>query len=586
MEAERRSARAEGNAVSPIEPLVQSRSEIPLGTVLGRRYRIEASLGSGGMGSVFLAYDLQMSRPVALKALAPTWAADPGIAGRFLAEGRVMASLNRSNTHPNVVSVFDCGTAEAGQACRVTRSRDAAGMRAGDGEPTYTPECAQPYIVMERLEGETLSQRLGDLQPQRLDLATVLEVVEQVLVALEVPHQHGIIHRDIKPSNIFIEQELGSTGGRRDRRDRNGRLQLKLLDFGIAVGATTEHGLPLSETAGTPEYMSPEQAEGHASPPSDFYSVGIVMYEMLSGAPPFKSPAGTGQSARLAAAFEVVKRHLNEPIAPLWTIPSATPISSELSWFLDRLLAKQASERFQSASEAIAEFQIARQAEARAIAGEPTLSVPALSKLGAKEPTASSSKPSAEPQNNRAPPRNWRPLLMGVGLVVAAVGGIWAIHEATNSPEATGQEESVAVDLSTAAAPPVVTPEDSAAAQQGAAQEATDELSKQNPASQGDAMPPLPAPKRAAETPPKTVNAPSARTQRAAAVAPSPCSFNYNLREYARRTRAALHELPNGDSDKFEALTEDLGTAIVNEDCQSVKKTLGAMRQLVGVKAK
>ncbi len=212
-------------------------AQIDSDVVLGGRYRLVRRIASGGMGSVWEAEDTLLHRRVAVKALSEALAEDRRFLERFRREARATAGLS----HPNVAGVFDYGE---------------------DG--------GRPYIVMELIEGETLAERLR--RHGRLPWREAVAIMEPVASALGAAHEAGIIHRDVKPGNIMIA--------------RNG--DVKVMDFGIAAATWA---LPLTTTSaamGTATYISPEQASGQGvSPQSDVYSLGVVLYEMLTGRPPF-----------------------------------------------------------------------------------------------------------------------------------------------------------------------------------------------------------------------------------------------------------------------------------------------------------
>jgi eukaryotic-like serine/threonine-protein kinase len=218
------------------------RLETPVGTVLAGRYRVESTLGSGGMAVVYRAEDDILGRAVALKTLHHHYAEMPSFRRRFRQEARAMASLD----HQNIVKVYDISQ---------------------DGEV--------PFIVVECVSGRDLGDLIGGRRRSgRLDEQFVRRMARQLLHALSYAHRRGIIHRDIKPSNILL-----TSGG-----------TVKVADFGIAR-IVEEDDVPMSEAGeivGSARYMSPEQLRGEdATPRSDIYSVGVLLYHCLTGRPPF-----------------------------------------------------------------------------------------------------------------------------------------------------------------------------------------------------------------------------------------------------------------------------------------------------------
>ncbi|MEO5901652.1 MAG: Stk1 family PASTA domain-containing Ser/Thr kinase, partial [Ilumatobacteraceae bacterium] len=209
-------------------------------TVLNDRYEIQQRIGRGGMADVFLARDLLLDRPVAIKVLFPEFATDPNFVERFRREAQAAANLN----HPNIVSVYDWGQ--------------------------YTNTY---FMAMEYVQGRTLADIIRT--NGHINSKQAAEIASEVAAALGFAHRNGVVHRDIKPANILI----GSNG------------QVKVADFGIAraMNAPTESNLTqVGAVMGTATYFSPEQAQGAVPDPrSDLYSLGIVLYEMVGGRPPF-----------------------------------------------------------------------------------------------------------------------------------------------------------------------------------------------------------------------------------------------------------------------------------------------------------
>src|SRR5690349_17880374 len=279
-----------------------SASDTLIGRTFDTRYVIERKLGSGGMADVYLAEDQELGRQVALKLLDDRHASDEQFVERFRREAQSAAGLN----HPSIVSIFDRGYAEG----------------------TY-------YIAMEYLDGRTLKELLVKNGPTPVPIA--IDYARQILGALAFAHRNGIVHRDIKPHNIVV----GSDG------------RLKVTDFGIArSGASqmTEAG----SIVGTAQYLSPEQARGApVDPRSDLYSLGIVLYEMLTGTVPY-----TGE-----APAEVAMKHLRAVAEPPSTFRPEVP--RDLDAVVMRALAKEPEDRYSSAEEM--EADLARVARGAAI---------------------------------------------------------------------------------------------------------------------------------------------------------------------------------------------------------------------------
>jgi serine/threonine-protein kinase len=297
-------------------------SEFEAGDIIDGRYRVLHRLGAGGMADVYLAQDEQLDREIALKLLHRRFAEDPGFVERFRREAQAAASLQ----HPNVVSVFDRGAFGG----------------------TY-------YIAMEYLQGRTLKRLIRDDAP--LEVHRAIDLTIQMLKAARFAHRRGVIHRDLKPHNVIV-----------DDNDH-----VKVTDFGIARAGASD----MTETGsimGTAQYLSPEQAQGHAvSAPSDLYSIGIVLYEMLTGRVPFD-----GESP-----VSIALKHVSEaPVPPSQynpAIPSA--LEQVVLWALN----KQPADRPADADQFIMALEQVREALA-APAGEVTATMRALSAGGAVVP--------------------------------------------------------------------------------------------------------------------------------------------------------------------------------------------------------
>jgi len=271
-------------------------------------YDILSELGRGGMATVYLARDLSLGRPVAIKVMSPQLAAVDGMAERFLQEARVAASL----AHPNIVPIH-----------AVRRSGDLL------------------YFVMRYVAGRSLDAVLAESGPLRVPV--VCAVLRQVGAALEAAHRNGIVHRDIKPANILIDE----------------RGDAVVADFGIARVAERRGMTQVGETVGTPEYMSPEQCSGESlTGAADQYSLGVVAYELLTGAPPF-----TGEGL-----MQVVWRMVNEEIVPLDR--HRPECAGALAAAVHRMLAHRVDERWPSVADAVAALPSWPQDSAQAVREE------------------------------------------------------------------------------------------------------------------------------------------------------------------------------------------------------------------------
>src|SRR5436853_2011577 len=263
-------------------------SDTLLNTLFDGRYRILRKLGTGGMANVYLAEDEVLGRRVAIKILNDRHAGDDQFVERFRREAKNAAGLS----HPNIVSIYDRGEAEG----------------------TY-------YIATEYAAGRSLKELIVSRGPAPVNVA--VEYARQILSALRFAHRHGIVHRDIKPHNVLVDGE--------------GRV--KVTDFGIArAGASqmTEAG----SIVGTAQYLSPEQARGSGvDQRSDLYSLGVVLYELLTGTVPFSGDT----------PVEIAMKHLSQTPEP----PSAkrADVPRDLDLIVLRALAKDPAERYQSAEE-------------------------------------------------------------------------------------------------------------------------------------------------------------------------------------------------------------------------------------------
>jgi eukaryotic-like serine/threonine-protein kinase len=353
-----------------------------INTLFDGRYRILRKLGSGGMANVYLAEDEELGRQVAIKILNDRHASDDQFVERFRREAKNAAGLS----HPNIVSVYDRGEAEG----------------------TY-------YIAMEYLEGRSLKDRI--LSDGPLPISAAIEVTRQILHALGFAHRRGIVHRDIKPHNVLLAQEPG-----------DGEPRFKVTDFGISR-TTTSQMTEAGSIVGTAQYLSPEQARGApVDQRSDIYSVGIVLYELLTGKLPF-----TGETP-----LEIAMKHLSEiPKSPSELRPE---VSTDLDMVVLRALAKDPEDRFQSAEEM--DRELARVAGGSGVTTETAEAATAvLSGAGLADtaPTMISRRPVVAPRpaeryrtdyyDYEEPRRRRRPIwpwLLGILLLVGAlISGVY-----------------------------------------------------------------------------------------------------------------------------------------------------------------
>ena len=356
-------------------------SDTLIGSVFDGRYRIERKLGAGGMADVYLAEDQELGRRVAIKILNDRHAADDSFIERFRREAKNAAGLS----HPNIVSIYDRGEAEG----------------------TY-------YIAMEFLDGRSLKELIVGRGPAPIKVT--IDYARQILAAVGFAHKHGIVHRDIKPHNVLVSPE--------------GRL--KVTDFGIARSGASQM-TEVGSIIGTAQYLSPEQARGApVDQTSDLYSVGVVLYEMLTGQVPF-----TGDTP-----LEIAMKHLSEIPRPPSELRPEVP--HDLDSVVLRALAKDPAERYQSAEEMDAD--LARIAEGLPVDPETeTMATAVLSGSGlmAAAPTSVISRaptgpptitgppgvtPPAGYYGYEGPPRRRRPVwpwVLSVLLLLAAAGAAW-----------------------------------------------------------------------------------------------------------------------------------------------------------------
>jgi len=364
-----------------------------IGTVLSGRYRLEAKLGSGGMSTVYLASDETLERRVAVKVMHAEISDQPDQIERFRREARAVAQLS----HPNVVSVIDAGQ-----------------------------DAGHPYIVFEYIDGETLKQRIERLGCLPLDESAAYAI--EVGRGLAAAHARSLVHRDVKPQNVLIDPE--------------GRA--KVTDFGIARSLEAKGLTATGRVLGTTDYVAPEQAMGHAiDARSDIYSLGVLLYEMLTGKVPFYAETQVG----------VAMKHVNEPLPD---VESRRPdVSAALAAVIETSTAKDPEHRYLGMAAMLRDLEAALEVE--------------VSRAGRATGEVTTVLDSVPPRRRRVLTRrrvSWAGILLvlaGVGVAVAIVAfaGDESKQEAEGGPPASelqaaddfdpppgdGQEHSEEVDL-------------------------------------------------------------------------------------------------------------------------------------------
>jgi serine/threonine-protein kinase len=461
-------ARAQGKTAAPEGTRASQRppaADPMLGRVIDGRFEVESLLARGGMGSVYKARQIPLGRPCAIKVLSAAIEGeiDPTFQKRFFLEASIAAKL----THPNTVKVFDYGQAE------------------GD---IY-------FIAMELIEGRTLFRAMRDEGP--FPEARASHVAQQICRSLREAHGLGVVHRDLKPGNVLLVD-------RPDERD-----MVKVLDFGLVKDVSgertqvTQAGLRM----GSPKYMAPEQALGERiTPQTDVYSLGVLLFEMLSGRPPFDK--------KKAAATAIA--HVQDPVPSMQSFHASLDVSAAIEAIVYRCLRKDPLERFASMQEVLEALKVAQReaagddaplsARASALPGEPppprraSVAPPRMVEAESLEPQAVSARdapeieaiapplppPRVEPAASDAQPsgfievstveqfsrraRSPRPFMLGgIALALLALGAVAATRAGAPGPGPAAPPLASAPALAAAEAAPAPTTREATARARGAA---------------------------------------------------------------------------------------------------------------------
>ena len=356
------------------------------------RYLLQERIGSGGLARVYRAIDTNLDRAVAIKILHEHLSDDPSFKERFEREAKLIASLN----HPNIVQIYDFNWFER------------------DGYPVY-------YMVMPLIPGKTLATILDELAEtgERMAHDNVLRLTLDLADALGYAHTAGMIHRDVKPANIIL----------------NERDQAVLTDFGIArlieSSRLTQDGI----STGTPAYMSPEQATGlPGDARSDLYALGVILFELLTGQPPYDDENG----------MSLMLKHLNAPVPLITdTLPQASP---ELDDLIARALAKRPDDRFQTA----AEFSDALKS---AFLGSLVTVLPMLTRATVTQTAPQAEAPVTAAETVPAPRRPWLAwaaiAAVGVVILVAAVVALMVTRN-SDPPPGSGNDDTAVTPIAPA----------------------------------------------------------------------------------------------------------------------------------------
>jgi tRNA A-37 threonylcarbamoyl transferase component Bud32 len=387
-------------------------SQLQLGSVIASQFRIERKLGQGGMGSVFLAEQLDMGRHVVVKVLNPELTTGNQVAvERFRREAQAVAKLN----HPNIVQIYVFGHTEDQQL----------------------------YIAMEFVDGRDLG---ADVEKGVMAQPRALKILDQVCAALVEAHSTGIVHRDLKPENIMLTDRHGNPD------------YVKVLDFGIAKLHDSGNQPSLTQTGtvfGTPRYMAPEQARGLAvDARADIYALGLILHEMLTGHHPFKANT----------ALDYLLQHVNEPVYPIRETHPELNVSPRVDAIVMRCLEKNADDRYQSVAELQRELRLALRDFSESSRGFPSASHDAVGGAARPRPQPRDAMAATQtaPGGAAVASKKGFPVWGWVGIGAGLAGGLVAVVLATtgggSGPGPAGVAGPVPVDApaATASLPPLL----------------------------------------------------------------------------------------------------------------------------------